>query len=262
MAAQITVRYWAGAQRAAGRREESLTVESVAALRGLLAGRAGFERLAAVASFLVDGRHADDADQPPDGAVVDVLPPFAGGSAPADPPVIREQRADEWTAVRELIARAFAPDLAAGLVADWAHAHRPVLSLVAELDGAIVGQVMFFRLPLHTDDADGTELDVLCLAPLSVDERVRRTGIARALVRHALAQLTDRPEPLVVLEGDPAIYGTFGFRPAAEFGVERPSELIPQAAFQAIALPAYRTGLRGRVQYPQHFYDIGAVGPR
>lgn len=79
MAAEITVRYWAGAQRAAGLAEEALTVETVADLRATLAARAGFDRLSTVVSFLVDGQQAGDASRLRDGAVVDVLPPFAGG---------------------------------------------------------------------------------------------------------------------------------------------------------------------------------------
>jgi sulfur-carrier protein len=79
MAAAITVRYWAGAARAAGRESESMTAATVGGLRDALAARPGFAAVAAVASFLVDGRHADDTTSLTDGAEVDVLPPFAGG---------------------------------------------------------------------------------------------------------------------------------------------------------------------------------------
>jgi molybdopterin converting factor small subunit len=79
MAATITVRYWAGAQRAAGVAEEQLPATTIAQLREVLAARAGFDRLAEVASFLVDGQQAGDTTAVPAGSVVDVLPPFAGG---------------------------------------------------------------------------------------------------------------------------------------------------------------------------------------
>jgi putative acetyltransferase len=173
---------------------------------------------------------------------------------------VREQRHEEWPAVRELIDRAFAPATNAGLLAEWVYGRGAALSLVAEpvQDGPLVGHVMFSALPLVT--ADG-RVDVLCLSPLSVEPEFRGQGIARKLVTHGLAALQSRPEPLVVLEGDPAMYSRFGFRPASEFGVERPSDLIPAAAFQAVPLPAYRPELSGRVEYPQYFFDIGAVGP-
>lgn len=77
---QITVRYWAGAQRAAGRAVEELSAGSVGELRAVLAGRPELRRISEVASFLVDARQAGDATPLFDGAEVDVLPPFAGGA--------------------------------------------------------------------------------------------------------------------------------------------------------------------------------------
>jgi putative acetyltransferase len=180
---------------------------------------------------------------------------------------IREQHAGggEWSQVRALIDRAFEPAPGgppacggAGLLAEWVHENNQILSLVAEQDGRLVGHVLFGLLPLRTESGD---VDVVSLTPLSVDSDVRREGIARALVAAGLAILADRPEPLVVLEGSPTMYSKFGFRPGSEIGIERPSELIPDAAFQVVTLPSHQPDLRGKVIYPQYFYDIGAVGP-
>lgn len=81
MPATVTVRYWAGAKRAAGVETESLTAATIAELRGLLAGRPALAKIALVASFLVDGQQAGDSTVLHEGADVDVLPPFAGGAA-------------------------------------------------------------------------------------------------------------------------------------------------------------------------------------
>ena len=77
--AALTVRYWAGARRAAGVESETLTAATIGELRDLLAARPALAKIAAVASFLVDGQQAGDTTALPDGAEVDVLPPFAGG---------------------------------------------------------------------------------------------------------------------------------------------------------------------------------------
>lgn len=76
----MTVRYWAGAQRAAGRERETLTAATVGELRAQLRGRPELAAVAAVSSFLVDGQRAGDDAALVDGAEVDVLPPFAGGA--------------------------------------------------------------------------------------------------------------------------------------------------------------------------------------
>lgn len=76
----VTVRYWAGARRAAGRREEQVTASDLRALRAVLSERATLAPVLAASSLLVDGTAPTSDDAPlPDGAVVDVLPPFAGG---------------------------------------------------------------------------------------------------------------------------------------------------------------------------------------
>ncbi len=85
--AKVTIRYWAAAKEAAGVPEE--TVEAVTlsdALNTAVASRKQDGRLAAVlkmASFLVNadpvGRTARESIMLDDGAVIEVLPPFAGG---------------------------------------------------------------------------------------------------------------------------------------------------------------------------------------
>ena len=75
----VTVRYWAGAQRAAGVEQEQLEAASLADVRAVLAQRPELAKIAEVASFLVDGQRAGADAVLADGAQVDVLPPFAGG---------------------------------------------------------------------------------------------------------------------------------------------------------------------------------------
>ncbi len=78
--AVVTVRYWAGAKRAAGVEQELLAAASVGELRSVLAARPELTALSTVASFLVDGERAGDHTSLSDGAEIDVLPPFAGGA--------------------------------------------------------------------------------------------------------------------------------------------------------------------------------------
>jgi sulfur-carrier protein len=85
--ANVTIRYWAAAKEAAGMAEETLAAGTLAeAVAAALARRGQDPRLRAVlarASFLVDGspvgsRAAGDVALP-EAAVIEVLPPFAGG---------------------------------------------------------------------------------------------------------------------------------------------------------------------------------------
>jgi sulfur-carrier protein len=78
----VTVRYWAGAQAAAGRAEETLPVGTLRELLDEIGGRPAMAAVLPACSLLLDGTalHRDDGGaRLPAGAVIDVLPPFAGG---------------------------------------------------------------------------------------------------------------------------------------------------------------------------------------
>jgi molybdopterin synthase sulfur carrier subunit len=85
--ATVTMRYWAAAKQAAGVAEETISAQTLGdALTAALAGRDGAAALSAVlarSSFLVDGSpvgtRAPDSVLLGESAVVEVLPPFAGG---------------------------------------------------------------------------------------------------------------------------------------------------------------------------------------
>jgi sulfur-carrier protein len=85
--ANVTIRYWAAAKDAAGVPEETVHAATLGeALEVVVAGRQPDGRLATVlarSSFLINadpvGRAAKESIVLDDGAVIEVLPPFAGG---------------------------------------------------------------------------------------------------------------------------------------------------------------------------------------
>jgi len=121
----------------------------------------------------------------------------------------------------------------------------PELSLVAEVDGELVGHVVATRGYVAESPALG-------LGPVSVCPDHQRTGIGSALVNAALGAADAMGEPLVVLLGDPKYYHRFGFRPASEFGVVAPEESWGEY-FQARPLTAYDPAMTGRFRYAAPF---------
>jgi sulfur-carrier protein len=81
----VTVRYFAGAKGAAGTGSETVTLPRGTTVADLVAAVAAdhgeaLTRVLAASSLLLDGLAVHErGDELPDGAVVDVLPPFAGG---------------------------------------------------------------------------------------------------------------------------------------------------------------------------------------
>ena len=155
-----------------------------------------------------------------------------------------------------MVAAAFASEGEADLVEAIRASpeYRPALSLVAAVDGEVVGHVMLSVAVLLHDQG---ERPILMLSPLAVAPPHQSQGVGGALVRAAVALADEQGEPLVVLEGSPGYYGRLGFEAAAALGLELPlPDWAPPEAAQVITLRAYDPEdptLRGVVVYPAAF---------
>jgi putative acetyltransferase len=125
----------------------------------------------------------------------------------------------------------------------------PLLSLVATTDDEeLVGHVLCTRAHIGSEPALG-------LGPLSVRPDHQRQGVGSALVHAALGGADALDEPVVVLLGDPAYYGRFGFRLAAEYGIMPPVEAWAPH-FQARPLAAWDPALSGPFAYAEPFSQV------
>ncbi len=124
----------------------------------------------------------------------------------------------------------------------------PSLSMVAEVDGQIVGYVVCSRAWVE-------EHPVLGLGPLAVSPQSQRTGVGSALMHAVLGEADALGEPLVVLLGHTDYYPQFGFRPASELGIVPPVAEWG-AHFQARPMNAYDPAIRGAFRYAAPFNDL------
>lgn len=100
------------------------------------------------------------------------------------------------------------------------------LSLVAALDGVVIGHAAFSPVSLN-----GTVGTWCGLGPLSVVPAHQRCGIGSALVRSGLRRLADRGIDGCVVRGDSAYYQRFGFRRHAGLDIAG----FPSDRFMALA---------------------------
>ena len=80
------------------------------------------------------------------------------------------------------------------------------VSLVAEMDGRVIGHIAFSPVTI----SDGTP-DWYGLGPVSVSPEYQRQGIGKALIREGLAQLREMHARGCCLVGYPEYYKKFGF---------------------------------------------------
>jgi putative acetyltransferase len=116
------------------------------------------------------------------------------------------------------------------------------LSLVAEVDGKVVGHVTFSPVSI----SDGSE-GWYGLGPVSVLPELQRQGIGKALINEGRTRLKSLSAKGCVLVGDPGYYTRFGFKNLPELIYEG----IPQDVF--LALPFSNEKAKGIVAFHPGF---------
>jgi putative acetyltransferase len=169
---------------------------------------------------------------------------------------LRSERPDDRAAISEVVGAAFGSPSEPRLV-DAIRASEnfvPEWSVVAALDGRIVGHVMVSFVTLR-DDA--SERRIASLSPLAVAPDLHGRGIGSALVREVTARVDAAGEPLVVLEGSPVYYGRLGFEFSVPLGIRIDlPDWAPAEAAQIMRLGSYDPSIRGQIKYPPAFDDV------
>lgn len=121
----------------------------------------------------------------------------------------------------------------------------PDLSLVAEIDGKIVGHIMFTR-------AEVGEATVLVLAPLSVLPEYQRKGIGLSLIKegHKIANRLGYEYSIVL--GSQSYYSKTGYLPADKFGI-KPSFDVSSENFMACKIKKDASDIHGIIKYAKEF---------
>ena len=159
---------------------------------------------------------------------------------------MRVERPGDVEAIRRVNEAAFGQPLEARIVAALRRAGAVTASLVASVDGAVVGHILFSPVVIRGEGAEG---EAVGLGPMAVLPAFQRRGVGSALVRAGLELLRDAGHPAVVVLGHPGYYPRFGFRRASDFGIRWEHE-APDEAFMALELRAGAlAGLAGVVSY-------------
>jgi putative acetyltransferase len=190
-----------------------------------------------------------------DGGWVDLAEPLvvrAGGgfvAVPAPPVAIRAEAPDDLDTVRHVNQLAFGQEDESGLVDTLRDGGYCRASLVAEVEGRVVGYILFSDLPILT--TTGT-VPALALAPMAVLPDFQHLGVGSELVRRGLDVCREQGHKIVVVLGHPAFYPRFGFSPAPAARLTSP--FSGKESFMALALvPGALDDVAGRVEYPPPF---------
>jgi putative acetyltransferase len=164
-------------------------------------------------------------------------------------PLIHSEDAGDRQAVWQVNRAAFPTEAEANLVDALRDQAYVRLSLVAEVDGAVIGHILFSDLPIV---GEGVTYPALALAPMSVLPKYQRQGIGAQLVRRALEICREHHHRIVVVLGHPHFYQRFGF--SSELARHLQSPFSERDSFMALELvEGSLNGVSGEVRYPQPF---------
>lgn len=166
---------------------------------------------------------------------------------------IRQEQPGDIDAIRRINELAFGGHAEAKLVDALRSANAILLSLVAEVDGQIVGHILFSPVII---DRDNTHDNAVGLAPMTVLPAAQRCGIGKSLVQSGIETIRAAGHGAIVVLGHPRYYPRFGFKLASEFDLhwEVPGH---DNAFFAMELRPEFLGVRpGTVRYRPEFMQL------
>lgn len=121
----------------------------------------------------------------------------------------------------------------------------PELSLVATINGKIVGYILFTKIKIG-------KYEELALAPLAVLPKYQKQGVGTKLIQegHKIAKRLGYHYSIVL--GSEKYYQKFGYLPASIYRIKPPFK-VPSENFMAINLTNTDIKINGIVEYAKEF---------
>ena len=87
-----------------------------------------------------------------------------------------------------------------------------------ELDGKIIGQNVFVRAAIDSDD--GRKVPIMTMGPICISPEFKRQGYGKELLDYSIEQAKKLGCGALCFEGNIDFYGKSGFRYASDFGIK------------------------------------------
>ncbi len=128
----------------------------------------------------------------------------------------------------------------------------PELDLVMEIDGEIMGHVMYVRSAIKTDD--GRTVPMMTFGPISIAPAYKRKGYGTVLLRYSMEKAKEMGAGALAITGNFNFYGKSGFVVSKTKGVRYEDD--PNADYFLIAElePGFLDGISGTYKDPDGYF--------
>lgn len=137
--------------------------------------------------------------------------------------IIRQERKEDYKKTELMTMRAFwnihGPGCNEHLLVHKlreSEAYVPEISRVAELDGKIVGAIMYSKAHIYDGD---TVHEVLTFGPLAIEPLAQSKGVGRALLKETMRLAKEAGYPGICIFGEPEYYPKHGFVDAKKYRI-------------------------------------------
>jgi len=137
---------------------------------------------------------------------------------------IRLETEDDYSRVEELTREAFwnlyAPGCDEHYLCHILRNHKDFISeldYVAEVDGSIIGSIMYSKSFLISDDFE--KVPIVSFGPLCVHPEYQRKGIGTVLIQKTKSLVEKMEIPAIIIYGDPHNYCKHGFKNGIDYNV-------------------------------------------
>lgn len=148
--------------------------------------------------------------------------------------IIRNEKESDYSIVEEITRKAFYNRYTPGCFEHYlVHIMRnhedfiPELDFVAELDGQVIGNIMYTKAKLV--DESGFEKEILTFGPISVLPEYQRKGYGKLLMEHSFQETAGLGYDVIVIFGSPANYVGRGFQSCKKYNICLENHRYPAA---------------------------------
>ena len=176
--------------------------------------------------------------------------------------IIRLEKKEEYRQVENLVRESFWNVYRPGCLEHYVlHTLRddpafvPELDFVMEQDGKLIGQNVFMRAVIKSDD--GTDIPIMAMGPICITPELQKKGYGKQLLDYSLEKAKKLGCGAVCFEGNINFYGKSGFTYASTFGIRYHG--LPEGEDASFFLckeliPGYLNGVTGEYTPPQGYF--------